>query len=55
MTFLGGKERYLQKLSYGFETLDMTSDGLGEMFEGDPWDGTFPLMSMRSLSGGSSV
>jgi hypothetical protein len=25
---------FLQKLSYGYETLDMTSEGLGDMFEG---------------------
>ena len=27
-----------KKLSYGFETLNMTSEGLGEMFEGDSLD-----------------
>ena len=31
----GRKRRYFEKLSYGFETWDMTSDGLGEMFKGD--------------------
>ena len=25
----------IQKLSNGYQTLDMTSEGLGEMFEGD--------------------
>ena len=35
MQFLGGKGGYFQKLSYGSETFDMTSEGLGEMFEGD--------------------
>ena len=32
---LGGKGGYFEKLSYGSETWDMTSDGLGEMFKGD--------------------
>ena len=39
----------LQKLSLGSESLDMTSEGLGEMFEGDSADtcaGKFPLVSM---------
>jgi hypothetical protein len=38
-----------QKLSYGSETLNMTSEGLGEMFEGDSADTCavkFPLTSM---------
>jgi hypothetical protein len=42
--------RKLQKLSYGSETLDMTSEVLGDMFEGDSADtcaGKFPLTSMR--------
>ena len=36
----------------------MTSEGLGEMFEGDSADmcaGKFPLVSMGGLSGGSRV
>ena len=36
----------------------MTSEGLGEMFEGDSADtsdGKFPLMSMGGPSGGSSM
>ena len=40
---------YLQKLSYCSETLDITSEGFGEMSEGDSadtWAGKFPLMSM---------
>ena len=32
MQVLGGQGRYFQKLS---ETLDLTSEGLGEMFVGD--------------------
>jgi hypothetical protein len=38
-----------QMLSYGSETLDMTSEGLGEMFEGHSavkCTGKFPLVSM---------
>ena len=45
----GGVGKF-QKLSYGSETSDMTSEGLGEMFEGDSADmyaGKFPLMLMR--------
>ena len=37
------------KLSYGSETSDMTSEGLGEMFEGDSADtcaSKFPLLLM---------
>ena len=33
--FLAGEGGYFEKLSYGSETLDMTSEGLEEMFEGD--------------------
>ena len=43
------KGGYLQSYPRGSETLDMTSEGLGEMFEGDSADmcaGKFPLMSM---------
>jgi hypothetical protein len=32
---MGGKGGYFQKLSQGSETSDMTSEGLGEMSEGD--------------------
>ena len=49
MTLLGGQGGYFQKSSRDSETSDMTSDGLGEMFEGDSADtcaGKFPLMSM---------
>ena len=47
--YLVGQGGYFQKLSYGSETSDMTSEGLGEMFEGDSADmcgGKFPLMLM---------
>ena len=40
---------YFQKSSRDSETSDTTSEGLGEMFEGDSADtcaGKFPLMSM---------
>ena len=49
--YLVGQGGYFQKLSYGSETLDMTSEGLGEMFEGDSADtctGKFPLTSLGS-------
>ena len=45
------KGGYFQKLSKGSETSDMTSKGLGEMFEGDCADmcaEKFPLVSMGS-------
>ena len=45
MTLLGGQREYFKK----FRTLDMTSEGLGEMFEGDSADmcaGKFSLTSM---------
>ena len=32
---LGGKGGYFEKLSKGSKTLDMTCEGLGEMFGGD--------------------
>ena len=35
MVYLGGKGGYFQKLSYGSEASDMTSEGLGEMFEAE--------------------
>jgi hypothetical protein len=35
MLFLGGKGGYFQKFSYGSLTLDMISEGFGEIFEGD--------------------
>ena len=38
MTFLGRQGGYFQKLSEGSETSDMTSEGLGEMFELDSAD-----------------
>jgi hypothetical protein len=34
-----GPRGYFQKLTYGSETLDMTSEGLGEIIEGDSEDG----------------
>jgi hypothetical protein len=46
---MSGKGGYFLKLSLGSETSDMTSEWLGEMFEGDSADtcaGKFPLMSM---------
>ena len=49
MQFLGGKGGYFEKLSNASKTLDMTSEGLGEVFEGDSADtcpGKFPLMLM---------
>ena len=42
-------------MSYGSETSDMTSEGLGEMFEGDSADlcaGKFPLKLMGGLAEG---
>ena len=44
-----------QKLSLGSETSDMTSEGLGEMFEGDSADmcgGKFPLVLMGGQAEG---
>ena len=35
MIYFGGKGGYLEKLSWGSENLEMTSEGLVEMFEGD--------------------
>ena len=35
---MSGKEGYFQKLSWGSEISDMSSEGLGEMFEGDSAD-----------------
>ena len=55
MTLLGGQGGYSQKLSYDSETSDMTSDGLGEMFECDSADtcaGKFPLRSMGARAEG---
>ena len=43
------------KLSYGSDTLDMTSVGFGEMFEGDSSDmcaGKFSLISMGGRANG---
>ena len=42
-------------MSYGSKTSDMTSEGLGEMFEGDSADMcavTFPLVSMGGRAEG---
>ena len=50
MLYLGG-----QRGVFGSETSDMTSKGLGEMFEGDSADmcaGQFPLVSMRGRAEG---
>ena len=38
MRFLGGKGGYFEKFSNGSKTLDMTWEGLGEVFEGDSAD-----------------
>ena len=49
MRFLGGKGGYFEKLSKGSKTLDMTSEGLGEVLEGDSANmcsGIFPLVLM---------
>jgi hypothetical protein len=49
MQFLGGKGGYFEKLSNGSKTSDMTSEGSGEVFEGNSADtcaGKFPLVSM---------
>ena len=42
-------------MSLGSETSDMTSEGLGEMFEvdsADMWAGKFPLVSMGGRAEG---
>jgi hypothetical protein len=57
MRFLGGKGGYFEKLSYGSETSDMTSEGLGEVFKGDSADtctGKFPLVSMGGRANGQA-
>ena len=57
MWFLGGKGGYFEKLSDGSKTSDMTSEGLGVVFEGDSADmcaGKFPLMSMRGRANGQA-
>ena len=49
MRFLGGKGGYFEKSSKGSKTSDMTSEGFGEVFEGDSADtcaGKFPLVLM---------
>ena len=49
MTYLGGQGGYFEKLFEGSETSDMTSEGLGEILEGDSADTCgrkFPLVSM---------
>ena len=57
MRFLGGKGKYFEKLSNGSKTSDMTSEGLGEVFEGDSADTCaekFPLSSMGGLANGQA-
>ena len=57
MRFLGGKGGYFEKLSNGSKTSDMTSEGLGEVFEGDSADmcaGKFPLVSMGGRANGQA-
>ena len=54
---LGGKGGYFEKLSNGSKTSDMTSEGLGEVFEGDSADmcaGKFPLVSMGGRVNGQA-
>ena len=51
MLYLGGQRGVFSRA----ETSDMTSEGLGEMFEGDSADtsaGKFPLMSMGGRAEG---
>ena len=48
---MSGKGGYFQKLSQGSETSDITSDGMGEMFEGDSantYARKFPLVAPGS-------
>jgi hypothetical protein len=48
---------YFEKLSNGSKTLDMTSGGLGEVFEGDSADTCarkFPLVSMGGRANGQA-
>ena len=57
MRFFTGKGGYFE-LSLGSETFEMTSEGLGEMLEGDSADATPEKNSAcvnGGLSGGSSV
>jgi hypothetical protein len=57
MRFLGGKGGYFEKLSKGSKTSDMTSEGLGKMFEGDSADmraGKFPLVLMGGRAHGQA-
>ena len=51
MTYLGGQGGYFEKLSYGSETLDMTSEGLGEMFKGDSADTCAEKLPLVSIGG----
>ena len=50
---LGEKEGYFEKMSLGSETLDMTSEGLEEMFEGDFAD-TCAKKNSAHVDGGPS-
>jgi hypothetical protein len=57
MQFLGGKGGYFEKLSKGSKTSDMTSEGLGEVFEGDSADtcaAKCPLVSMGGRANGQA-
>jgi hypothetical protein len=57
MRFLGGKGGYFEKLSNGSKTSDMTSEGLGEVFDGDSADTCtekFPLVSMWGRANGQA-
>ena len=52
---LGGSRRVFSKVFIGFQTSDMTSKGLGEMFEGDSADmcaGKFTLLSIGGRAEG---
>ena len=57
MRFLGGKGGYFEKLSNGSKTLDMTLEGLVEVFEGDYADtyaGKFPLVLIGGRANGQA-
>jgi hypothetical protein len=57
MRFLSGKGGYFVKLSNGSKTSDMTSKGLGEVFEGESADmcaGKFPLVLMGGQANGQA-
>ena len=54
MLYLGGQRGYIKSC---FKTLDITSEGLGEMFDGDSANtltGIFPLVSMGGRAEGQA-